>query len=157
MRYFSVECEAPGSFGPRAILRYDADNTVVTDVEYFDLEFEVWLGGELVEQIGFFGVSDQLWEHLVGHGTRGVSVRPMSVTVGKNVHRMVPPFKELVLVRTARAEEIDDEWMLEAASVPDCDMFTGYATPLFVSEKGKQALAQYPRAGVRFTKVRIRD
>src|SRR6266849_3176420 len=102
MDLFSVECESPGGFGPRAVLKYDPSNTYVEDVEYLDLEFEVWLGGELVQHIDRFCVSRPLWDFLA-HKVKGVSIRPMTATAGEHVNefhptRIIPEFCELVIM-----------------------------------------------------------
>src|SRR6266511_4200473 len=107
MQYYSVECEAPGSLGPTAQYEYDARNTYIKEILYLDLEFEVWLGSELVQHVGHYCVSIPLWDYLRKNNTRGVSVRDMTVTPGEHVNdlhpgRVIPEFKELVLPRTLR-------------------------------------------------------
>src|SRR5258708_5430381 len=130
MRYFSIECEAPGGgFGPKARIKFDPVNTYVQEVQYLDLIFDVWLGGELVQDVSCYCVSVSLWDYLSKNGIRGVSVRDMSVTAGEQVNdshpgRVIPQFKELVLPRTLRGQRVDG-WVLDGKSIPSADMFTG--------------------------------
>ncbi len=82
--YYVVTCEAPaGGFGPSAVVRRDPDNPSIRQVDYLDLMFEVWLGGELIQHIGHYCITAALWDHLSKNRVSGVSVRKMSVTPGE--------------------------------------------------------------------------
>lgn len=162
MKYFSVECEAPGGgYGPDAVLLYDKQNRYIQKVEYLDLEFEVWLGGELVQHIACFCVSEALWGYLKGNGVTGVSVREMKVTPGDiffelNPHRVIPCFKELVLPRTLIGEK-SHGWKIKKDSIPDADMFTGTGLPLFVTAHMKEMLSRYGVTGLEFEEAFVTD
>jgi hypothetical protein len=159
MRYYSVECEAPGGLGPNAIVTYDPSYTYIQDVQFLDLEFEVWLGGELVQHIDCYCVSVALWDYLSKNAIRGVAVREMSVTEREQVNdlhpgRVIPQFKEVVLPRTLRGHH-SDRWLLDSDSIPDADMFTGLGLPLFVSERVKQLLISYGVIGLEFEEASV--
>ena len=171
-KYYSVVCEAPGSLGPSAVYRYDPTNSFIEEVDYLDLEFEVWLGGELVTNIGSYCVSAALWAFLCEQGISGVSVREMTVTPRLAIsERAIPKFKELVLVRTARgsnihypippdgpypdADRFASGCILEAASIPGADMFAGGHLPLIITERCHQVLCSYPRTGASFYEIGV--
>jgi len=162
MRFFGVECEAPGGgFGPMARIKYDPANTYIQEVEYLDLQFDVWLGGELVQDVGCFCVSVSLWDYLSRNKIKGVSVRDMSVTPGEQVNdlhpeRVIPQFKELVLPRTLRGQRLD-RWQLDGKSIPNADMFTGSGLPLFVSERAKELLVAYGVSGLEFEEASVSE
>jgi hypothetical protein len=161
MRYYSVECEAPGGgFGPRARIKYDSANTYIKEVQYLDLIFDVWLGGELVQDVGCYCVSVSLCDYLSKNGIKGVSVRDMTVTPGEQVNdshpgRVIPQFKELVLQRTLQGQQTSG-WVLDSKSIPDADMFTGLGLPLFVSERAKELLVAYGVSGLDFEDATVK-
>ena len=155
MSYYSVECEAPGGgFGPKARIIYDSTNSYVQEVQYLDLIFDVWLGGELVQDVSCYCVSEPLWDYLSKTGIKGISVREMTVTLGEYVKhshpgRVIPAFKELVIPRTLHCQRTD-RWTLDVKSVPNADLFTGLGLPLFANERAKQLLVAYGVSGLVF-------
>jgi len=159
MQYYSVKCEAPGGLGPNAIYKYDSKRSYIQEIEYLDLEFEVWLGGELVEHVDCYCVSARLWKYLSEHGIRGVSVRDMAVTAGPHVNdaypnRVIPLFKELMLPRTLEGQRAA-HWVLNSKSIPDADMFTGLGLPLFITERVRNLLVAYGSSGAEFDRVSV--
>jgi hypothetical protein len=158
--YYVVECEAPAAgYGPSAVLRYDSSGTYIHTVEYLDLEFLVWGGGELIQDKGCFCVTDALWRYLSTKGLKGVSIRPMTVTVGDQFRelypgRTVPTFQELVIAKATNGK-CDTNWILETDTVPQADMFSGVGLPLVVTERVKDALCAYGVSGLRFEAVRL--
>ena len=160
MRYYSVECEAPGGgFGPKARIQHDPANTYVQEVQYLDLIFDVWLGGELVQDVSCYCVSVSLWDYLSKNGIRGVSVREMLVTAGEQVNdsypgRVIPQFRELVLSKTLKGKRADG-WVLDGKSIPAADMFSGLGLPLFVSERAKDLLIAYRVRGLEFEEASV--
>ena len=159
MEYFSVECEAPGPFGPEAILRYDDAGRYIQDVDYLDIEFQVWLGGDLVSKTAWYGISQPLWEH-ISDRVKGVSIRKMTVTPGEQVNdrhpgRKIPQFLELVVSRSVEGREDRDGCVIVRTTIPDADVFTGLGLPLIVSGHAKELLRSYGIPESDFKKVRV--
>lgn len=161
MHYYSLRCEAPGGYGPTAVLRYNEDNPdniYIEEVEYLDLEFRVWLGSEVVQHVESVCVSKALWKYLVGNGIRGVGVRDMTVTPRPAFPRLdggkiIPPFVELVLERSAEGEEIEGSWRINESTIPDADMFSGLGLPLCISERAKDMFVAYGVTGVEYREI----
>jgi hypothetical protein len=155
MSYYSVECEAPGGgYGPAALLTYDDNVQYIKRVDYLDLIFDVWLGGELVQDVQCYCVTVPLWHYLTSNGITGVSVRHMTVTRGDymnefHANRVIPDFKELVLPRCLLGQK-REHWHIKKTSIPDADMFTGIGLPLFVSELARGVLVRYGVSGLVF-------
>ena len=155
MRYYSVEAEAPGAgYGPTARLRYGPEMRYIEEVGYLDLEFLVWSGGDLIQDVGQFCVTSELWGFLRSNSVKGVYTREMTVTIGNDFHELcpgvsVPRFEELVLPRQASATK-QDKWILDAKTIPDAEMFTGIGLPLFVNHRIKDLFEKYGVKGLRF-------
>ena len=150
--YYSVECEAPGGFGPRAKLTYDLANSVDLEVEFLDLEFEVWRGGELVQNVNCFCVTAALADWLKRNAVIGISFRDVVVTQGENLNRFhprrsIPEFAELVLPRCAQGWRAN-RWSIEKASIPQAEMFTGSGLPLLVTGRVVKVLSEYGVSGL---------
>lgn len=160
MKYYSVECEAPGGgFGPNALLKYNANRTYVETVEYLDLIFDVWLGGELIQDGSCFCVTESLWTYLNDEGVRGVAVRDMDVRAGEHVNdfypgRVIPVFKQLILPMTVQAQQANG-WILEQSSIPEADMFSGPGAPLIVSGRIKDCLTSYGVLNLEFAEASV--
>ena len=140
MPLYSVDCEAPGGgYGETAVLVYDEGGRFIQNVEYLDLIFDVWRGGELVQDVECYCVTTSLWNYLDANGIKGVSVRGMTTTPGDYMiemepDRIIPQFEELVLPRGLRGRWADG-WTIEKSTIPIADMFTGPGLPLFVTER----------------------
>lgn len=162
MEYYSIECEAPGGgYGPAAAIDYDSQRISIKQIRYLDLIFDVWLGGELVQDVGCFCVTVALWDFLKQHDIQGVSVRPMDVTLGEHVNdmhpgRVIPQFLELVIPRTARGRQADG-WILDAMSIPKAEMFTGVGIPLIVTRRVKDLICSYPVSGIEYQTAKVRN
>jgi hypothetical protein len=157
MQLYSVQCEAPGGgYGESAVLVYGESLRYIREVKYLDLIFDVWLGGDLVQDVECYCVTADLWDHLEANEVKGVSVREMTVTPGEHVNelhpgRIIPVFKELVLPRGARGKQTIDGFRVEQASIPHADMFTGTGMPLIVTDRARQLMVNYGVREVEFT------
>lgn len=157
-RYFRVNCEAPGGFGPKSVLEYDEGGHSIARVDHLDLEFEVWLGDEIVTCVGHYCVSEKLWEYLVANGIKGVSVREMTVSQSEDFDELcpgvvIPPFKELVVPQTLRGNYAPLE--IEAASIPNAETFRGPKLPLIVTERIRNLLVAFGLKAVIFEEARV--
>lgn len=159
MAYYAVECEAPsGGYGPNAILVYDRLTQYIDRVDYLDIIFDVWLGGELIQDVSCFCVTQSLWNYLVAKGIGGVDAREMSVTYGEHLNdwqpdRVIPSFKELVLQRSVKGNP--QQFEIEFASIPVADMCTGTGFPLIVNDKAKSLLDAYGVTGLEYQQLLI--
>ena len=173
MEYYAVNGEAPGGLGPTAVSHRDSQGLIVVD--YLDLEFDVWLGGQFVVSEGCYAVTETLWNAMKSINLKGVSTRPMTVTPGDQLHLMyqgaIPCFLELVVPRSAigefeyktrrrliMQEDVDAEEQaegedqiilgkIERQSIPEADMFSGRGLPLIVTSRVRDFLKNY--GGVR--------
>ena len=170
MKYYSIGGEAPGGLGPTAVYHRDSHGLIVVD--YLDLEFEVWLGGEFVEDSDCYAVTEELWNALKSLDLKGVSTRAMTVTPGPDVNRnfpgrVFPRFLELVVPRSATgkynhglestmilSEDVYLEQQEESTtqvilgkihrdSIPDADMFSGPGLPLIATSRVRDFLKNY--------------
>jgi hypothetical protein len=157
---FGVECEAPaGGYGPGAVLAYDSQGRYVERVDYLDIIFDAWLGGELIQHVGSFCVTQSLWDYFVANQVRGVFVRDMAVTRGDQVNqlypgRVIPVFKQLVLPVSAKGKARGG-LTIELESLPEAEMFTGLGLPLIVNNRVKELLTAYGVTGLEYEKARV--
>lgn len=77
MKYFTLEPEVAGGFGPNSILNTSVRPPSVTKFHY---EFDVWLGDPLLEAVGCFIATEALKERIQAMNATGVSFSTVEVS-----------------------------------------------------------------------------
>ena len=77
MKYYVLEPEVAGGFGPKSLLNPGVRPPYVTKFNY---EFDVWLGDPLLEAVGCFIVTEALKEKFQAMKSTGVSFSTVEVS-----------------------------------------------------------------------------
>jgi hypothetical protein len=116
MNVFELEPEVPGSPGPDTVW----DTTVVPPrLSNVSLEFDGWLGDDLVETYPIYAVTDRLRAALEGADVTGVAFEEMSVSKSDQFQEFFP---ERALGRWSRmfitgSPVVGDAWMSEKSTL----------------------------------------
>ena len=87
MKYYVVEPEAAGGFGPKSILNPKVRPPSVTKFHY---EFDVWLGDPLLEAVGCFIVTEALKNEIQAMNATGVSFSSVEVSKSGQFEDLYP-------------------------------------------------------------------
>jgi hypothetical protein len=101
MRYFELEPEFAGSFGPGSI--FDDVRSRPPKISKFNFEFDIWSEDPILEAVSSYIVADTLRERLTTTGASGVSFGPVEITksdIFEELHpgRDLPKFSWLQVV-----------------------------------------------------------
>ena len=87
MTFYAVEPEVPGQFGEDAVVDY---STRPVGVSQYHLEFDGWLGDDLVEAIGTFLVTEPVASAISQSDLTGVEFAEAKVTPGTTLQELQP-------------------------------------------------------------------
>jgi hypothetical protein len=77
MRYFELEPEVGGFFGPASVADVTKRPPIVSTFNY---EFDTWLGDPILEALCAYIVTDDLKDRLTAAGASGISFGPVEIT-----------------------------------------------------------------------------
>ena len=77
MKYYSLEPEVAGGFGPRSVIN---PNVRPPHVTKFNYQFDVWLGDPLLEAVGCFIVTESLKKMILAKAATGVSFGTVEIS-----------------------------------------------------------------------------
>jgi hypothetical protein len=90
MRYFELEPEVGGFFGPASVVADVTKRPPI--VSKFNYEFDTWLGDPILEALCAFIVTDDLKERLAAAGASGVSFGTVEITKSDIFEMLKPDF-----------------------------------------------------------------
>ncbi len=94
MKFFNVEAEVAGGFGPRSVTQEAPGELIVQKLHYV---FEGWCGDEIVESTPCYVVTEDLANDIIAYGFTGISFDQVEIersAVFKELHpdKTLPPF-----------------------------------------------------------------
>jgi|ERR1051325_6709439 hypothetical protein len=88
MKYYMLEPEVAGGFGPNAIL--DNPSARPPQVSHFHYEFDVWLGDPLLEAVACFIVTESLKQKIAALQPTGVAFGVVEVSKSGEFEDLYP-------------------------------------------------------------------
>ena len=87
MKYYVVEPEVAGGFGPHSIMNPEVRPPSIT---HFHYEFDVWLGDPLLEAVGCFIITEALKNEIEAMNATGVSFSSVEVSKSGQFEDLFP-------------------------------------------------------------------
>jgi hypothetical protein len=107
MQFYVVRPEVPGGLGDNTVMDHSGDRV---GVSHLHIEFEGWLGDELITAHPAFAATTALADKFKRAGLTGFHTRDMEVTRSEDFEedfpgREIPPFTELVIDGTVGLDD----------------------------------------------------